>query len=793
MTHLPQLRTDEQDNLPGPLLLQEPAAPQGAGAFARLHKVLRGRYHWAILLTLVGLIAGAYGGFKTGHSIYTSSGMIHVKPVLPKIIYSTERSAPMPMFESFVRAQVSLIQSQRVVDMALSSPEWKALNRANTDELFDQFMQHLNVSTSGGEMIVVSYADPDPDAATAAVKSIITAYNRIYVEGQIESEEKQRQTIADIQATLNTQLRLKREAIESAAQQFATDDLRTMLSLKIQDLNGLERMLADLELAAPSVPAPHGPQTQPAARELSVFEIAMRDQGMRELSRAVQQIQNELDLSRKNLGENNSRTRDLKNQLEVRQREAEQYAAEYRAAMKQNGNLPITAEGGAEDLVTRRERCRKMIDNLKAEVAAINKKMFEIEKLRGEEHDIDQRLEETRKRADELSTESRGQGRIELVSFGQRPMLLKDTRKQNAAMGGIGGGGLGFGLIFLFCLLDRRFRNPDEIKTQSASLPMLGVVPRLPSDLSDPDQAAMAAYCVHQIRTLLQLGQGGEGSRVFAITSPASGTGKTSITLALGVSFAAANTRTLMIDCDMVGAGLTVSVNAIIRRRLGQIFVRDGLITAEQLEHALRIAQQRNRRLGEILVELEYVSEIDVKRALSTQCDSPVGVLDALAGQGMAECIAPTGVEGLWILPLGTAQPGDAHRIAPDALRKLIAAARENFDTVLVDTGPIPASIEASLAAAASDVVVLVVSRGEHRALAMRAIDHLRDIGARIAGVVFNRADHTNLTLSTSMSRSTPASKSERSHGDEAIRPSAYGPIASAVATLNTTSEKSSS
>ena len=45
--------------------------------------------------------------------------------------------------------------------------------------------------------------------------------------------------------------------------------------------------------------------------------------------------------------------------------------------------------------------------------------------------------------------------------------------------------------------------------------------------------------------------------RAFSVTSASSGDGKTSLTLALGLSFAASGSRTLLIDSDLVGAGLT--------------------------------------------------------------------------------------------------------------------------------------------------------------------------------------------------------------------------------------------
>src|SRR5581483_6965786 len=119
--------------------------------------------------------------------------------------------------------------------------------------------------------------------------------------------------------------------------------------------------------------------------------------------------------------------------------------------------------------------------------------------------------------------------------------------------------------------MDRRLRSPDQAERGRLHAPMLGLLPRLPEDLSDPAQAALAAHCVHEVRTLLQIWSRRSRHRVFAITSPNPGAGKTSLTLALGASYATANLRTLVVDCDLIAGGLTRRVEAIVRRKLGQI------------------------------------------------------------------------------------------------------------------------------------------------------------------------------------------------------------------------------
>jgi type IV pilus assembly protein PilB len=61
----------------------------------------------------------------------------------------------------------------------------------------------------------------------------------------------------------------------------------------------------------------------------------------------------------------------------------------------------------------------------------------------------------------------------------------------------------------------------------------------------------------------------------------------------------------------------------VVQDRLGDLFVREGLITQEQLEEALREAQQTKSRIGFALVKLGFVPENQLTRALAKQFRVP--------------------------------------------------------------------------------------------------------------------------------------------------------------------------
>src|SRR5690606_20293009 len=129
-------------------------------------------------------------------------------------------------------------------------------------------------------------------------------------------------------------------------------------------------------------------------------------------------------------------------------------------------------------------------------------------------------------------------------------------------MGLLAGGGLGVGIVLLIGLMDRHLRHAGDAAMGLPDVRMLGMLPTLPEQIDDPEEAEMAANAVHHIRTMLQLGHE-TGSRVMSVTSASAGSGKSSLTVAMGLSFASSGSRTLLVDCDVVGGGLS-------RRLLGE-------------------------------------------------------------------------------------------------------------------------------------------------------------------------------------------------------------------------------
>ncbi len=84
--------------------------------------------------------------------------------------------------------------------------------------------------------------------------------------------------------------------------------------------------------------------------------------------------------------------------------------------------------------------------------------------------------------------------------------------------------------------------------------------------------------------------------------------------------------------------------------------------------------------------------------------------------------------------------PSPAELLAGDKLRKFLAAARAEFDVVIVDGPPIMGLADAPILASATEGTVLIVEAGRTRRGAARAaIRRLQAANGRVLGIVLTK------------------------------------------------------
>ncbi|MFA9479116.1 hypothetical protein ACERK3_12560 [Phycisphaerales bacterium AB-hyl4] len=786
-----------------------------------LLRLLRGRMHWAIILALLLGIAGAVGGYQWIDPIYRSTGSIRVAPSVRPVMEHTGSTRDIPHYDAYLDAQAALLRSRQVVERAVQHEAWQRLGRGGSDPWVQYFRNQLNVGRSRGSQVMsISFYDGEPIAAAAAVEAAIQAYHNFYQQQEARADEQILHQLYLRRDRLNSDLARLRNRRTEIAGQYGVEGLSRRYQLQLEQLSEVQEMLRRTRVQLQSLrEAGDDPQDREPP---SIDEIAMVDERMRNMLEEREQLQLIIDRhQRLGLGERHREVARTTAERDALNQRIEAYAMQFTSGDIALPQMPTTLDPtmpmldtmlSEDELVTRERDLDRLREQMREEALVLGEQQQAIDDIY---ETLDQRraeLAETERYIDRITLQAPLAERIEVIGWGEIPGIPynQGQRLQLAALAGGGGAMFGVGLVMLLGRLDRRVQHVDDAQGSLPTARLLGILPTLPADLAAPEQVAIAAHCVHHIRTLLQVGHKSRHSpvlmrdqrgqlqtiqmdynqdagKVYAVSSPEAGAGKTSLTIALGLSFATSEARTLIIDCDVVGAGLSRRLNANVYRSLADVLLREKLVDNTAIEGTRPLAQMLGRPLGDMLVELGHLSPENLDYARSLRREMKLGLPDVCEGEPLTNCTADTGVRRLSVLPVGSARPHQAGFLSPAALKRVFDQARKRFDVVLVDTGPIPGSIEAAMTAAEADQVVLVVSRGVERNTLVQSLEHIQSIGTPLAGVVFNHALQRDVFRSYSRSRSSQSAAVESQlpfnpHPSSHAAASRFGPVGSAVA-----------
>lgn len=661
-------------------------------------RLIRGRLWVIVPLGLVGGIAGGIYGYRSQKPVFKAEGMVVVSPQLPVVLDRTADTGMPPMFTAFVNQEALRIRSDEVVSKAISSSEWQSLNRPRTpiSELGFKRALGAGVRRDTQTVINVTFTDEDAQAAFLGLIQSMRAYKDVFDQGDKASLVKRKDILDRELADLDRDLDLERQAVLRDAREFGTD-LELLHAARMERLLTVQDSITELNLRLAQV-APAGSEdadagaesTAQAQAELTPEQLASIDPQM--AGHLNSRMNLEAALKRLLAGGQGEQSREVK---KVRRELAlvDQTIADYMSQVALGKPVTTTARPGdsSGSLVQSPAQMRATLatlrtqeESLAVEVNAMGIKKVEMEQRRKRMDELEAEIRRIKNGRDALEIEARSRkelaGRIELSEPTSPPIAPSSDGRRKAAVLFAGfGGGLPVAIVLVLGLLDRRFRFAEEAKDTFAGAPLLGVLPDLNAAEQDPEAQASTAYCVHHIRTLMELG--GE-KRVFAFTSPTPGDGKTSVAMSLGLSFAGTGSKTLLVDFDFIGRGLTAKTGVRPLHSFSELLARGELNGSPQ----------------------------------------------------------PTGTPGLSILPASAEDEETVNRLSSAMVGRLIDRMRHEYDAVLIDTGPILGSLEASMITASADGVVLVVGRGQRRHLLQAAVERLGQLGANVIGLIFNRA-----------------------------------------------------
>jgi len=248
---------------------------------------------------------------------------------------------------------------------------------------------------------------------------------------------------------------------------------------------------------------------------------------------------------------------------------------------------------------------------------------------------------------------------------------------------------IGLGLTVLLEVVDTSIKRPSDVKRR-VDVPLLGVIPHtrdLEEEIEDPRLALQVfpdsplGEAFRQIRTRVLFSGPAERQRVLMVTSPLPEDGRTTVTVNLGLTMAQSGSKVLLIDANF-----------------------------------------RQPILHELF-----------------EGDGQSGLSSALVEHGPWQDMLLSPRENLDVLPAGPLPPNPAELLASPQMRALLLAASEQYDRVLIDSGPCLVVTDPLVMASTVDGVILTFRAGANtHGVASRAKNVLSDAHAHVIGAVLN-------------------------------------------------------
>jgi len=686
------------------------------------------RFKWTILavfvLTAVPAIAVIWTQVVPK---YRAGAEVRVRPIIPYLVFRTEDSGMIPLYDSFVNTQVSIMRSLVVLQRALDQQEFRETQwYKKPPKLFVQRlsgnpaappMERLRDDLSvqprrGTEIIDVTFMDSSAKDAKLIVDTVLDQYVKYIWEMSDATKDELYRQLVDQYKSLENEI-LGREKISAELRRsLGTGTPQELVSGKRVRLDATQARLSELQQSIAV--------SEWERKELEdLMKQAITDDSNNVPGRTEKQpkyyedaewrrLDIDVKTARHNI-ENSSLTpnhpdmiraaHNLKFAEELLRLRETQLDEQWRDRPKNEAGVPITItnanELSAEErLISLEYQLARTKQEEKLVLAELEKQQAEFEGLFESAQLLEKEnnallhkrelFDAVRQRLDQKNMERNVPGSIEVLtqaSVSSQP--YNDRRISFTAMALVLGLGMGGGAAFLRASRNQAIYTPKDMP-HPMQVPFLGYIPATRTRKSSDDEFSPAMIeSIRFVRTALLSRLDGQGCTTVLVTSADTGTGKTTFTMMLGKSLAQAGKKVLMIDADFQKMTLTKRFNL----------------------------------------------------------PDKSGFMESLRCRSIATWhIFPTETSGLSIMPAGNRDDDGAvfEEIANGAFETCIGQLREQYKYILLDSSPILTLADTTILSNKVDGTIMVerelVSR---RANVISALAHLGSAGGRLLGTVF--------------------------------------------------------
>jgi capsular exopolysaccharide synthesis family protein len=676
------------------------------------HAFLR-RWMLAMGLGIVGSVLAGAGGWFLLEPHYTATGYLRIASSEPTLVSYPGDQLNTAQFDIYKRTQRELILGRYVLNTALSTPKAAELPRVQRQlDPVTWLAKEIKVAFPGeAEIMTISMSGESAQEIAALVNAVLDAYQQevVLVEknqrmaklNKLEelarlAEEKSRLSRANLRRLADTLGTGDSQAL-TLKQQIALQRYATMLGehTRVQ----IALMQADIELATAEARQGSAEDIALPADELRRFIDADANLvALRARLKAFETLHadsketvapgrhqdridrhgQKVDDARRALAEAEEKVR-VEAASAIREKLAAQAAANVTLA---HNELLL--------LKSQEEKLKTELESLSDEAGKIGRSSIDVEMMRAEIVQLDEIARRLGGEIEKIRIELQSPSRITLLSRAEVP-AFKDVKPQIKGAAGLAF--LGFVLpIFGICWRDARARpvSPVVGARHLAGIRVLGALPLVqpPRTLGGAGRRALLAQqnrmafreSIDALRTTLLREAELAHTQMVMVTSAACGEGKTSVACQLALSIARARRRCLLVDFDL-------------RRPAAH-------------------------------------------RALDLPAEQ--GICEVLRGElSIDDVIRPTSTADLSFIAAGAYDDEALVALTQRRLPECLAALRERFEFIIVDSSPILPVVDAVLVGKHVDAAVLsVLCNVSQTPKIENAYARLDAMGVHVLGIV---------------------------------------------------------
>lgn len=349
-----------------------------------------------------------------------------------------------------------------------------------------------------------------------------------------------------------------------------------------------------------------------------------------------------------------------------------------------------------KSLLASYNQLEEVIRSNESKIDKLPAKTVDLARLERERSSVEQLYTALQQKYQEaLINEQSTAGNVFVVAVAEPPVLpSKPNRKMIMVMGLFIGFGLGFGFVYVRNMFDKTVKTPEDIENRDVRI--LGWIPKIKFEDKNGHKESELVVIKHAnsipgeafrtLRSRLQMLDLKKDVKSIMITSSAPKEGKTLLSSNIAASFALANKKTIIVDCD-----LRIP-------RLHSVF-----------------NEKRTPGLTDYFTRKSSFEEI-IKKSENPNLDFITG---------------------------GTLPPDPAEVIGSPQMKIFLQKLRTDYDIVIVDSPPILAVADAEILSRIVDFSILVVTAETTEIESMqRSVELLKSPQGTFIGVILNNFDH---------------------------------------------------